>query len=97
MSENENKENSPVGFNLGQLFGGLVLISVGLLLLAQNAGWLKINFLFDWEHFWPLLIIFAGLTFIRTRRLLSTVIGIIFALILFGLVTWFALSMNLAL
>ncbi len=40
------------------LFSGLVLISVGLLLLLHNYGHLDLSTFFT--HWWPLLIIFWG-------------------------------------
>lgn len=47
------------------LFSGLVLLSVGILLLLHNYGHLNLNSFF--AHWWPLLIIFWGLVKLYER------------------------------
>lgn len=49
------------------LFSGLVLLSVGTLLLLHNYGHLNLNSFF--AHWWPLLIIFWGLVKLYERTL----------------------------
>ncbi|HEY1393446.1 MAG TPA: DUF5668 domain-containing protein [Methylibium sp.] len=43
---------------------GIVLIVVGLLLLANNLGWLGFAWLRDW---WPLLLVALGLWSVLTH------------------------------
>jgi DUF4097 and DUF4098 domain-containing protein YvlB len=49
------------------LFSGLVLLSVGILLLLHNYGHLELHTFFT--HWWPLLIIFWGLVKLYERTL----------------------------
>ena len=49
------------------LFSGLVLLSVGILLLLHNYGHLELHAFFT--HWWPLLIIFWGLVKLYERTL----------------------------
>ncbi len=49
------------------LFWGIFFVTIGLLFLARNMGWLAI----DWEtirNLWPLLLILAGVNLILERR-----------------------------
>ncbi|KAB7727871.1 hypothetical protein F5984_19060 [Rudanella paleaurantiibacter] len=49
------------------LFWGIFFITIGLLFLGRNLGWLAI----DWEtirNLWPLLLILAGINMILERR-----------------------------
>ncbi|CAG0986860.1 Protein LiaF [Anaerolineae bacterium] len=46
--------------NTGRIFGALILIVLGLLLLAGNFG----IFLFRWDMLWPLMLILFGIWFI---------------------------------
>jgi len=79
----------PFELNLGQLFLGLILIFGGLFFLAKNMGWLQINNIpVDWQRFWPVLLVFAGLAMIKTKNFVSTLIGLIATILVFGLVVW---------
>lgn len=49
------------------LFWGIALVTLGLLLVARNAGWLAV----DWHslvNLWPVLLILAGVNLILERR-----------------------------
>jgi hypothetical protein len=49
------------------LFWGIFFVTIGLLFLARNLGWLAI----DWEtvrNLWPVLLILAGINLILERR-----------------------------
>lgn len=49
------------------LFWGIFFVTIGLLFLARNLGWLSI----DWEtirNLWPVLLILAGVNLILERR-----------------------------
>lgn len=49
------------------LFWGIFFVTIGLLFLARNLGWLAI----DWEtirNLWPILLILAGINLILERR-----------------------------
>jgi hypothetical protein len=50
----EEPEESPVW--------GATLVGLGLLLLLNNLGWLRLA---DFHRFWPVLLIVAGVLFIR--------------------------------
>lgn len=63
------------------LFGPMLLIGLGLLLLLNNLGWLQVEI---WElvaRFWPLLLIAAGLDLLLGRRGFA---GGLLALLLIG-------------
>lgn len=72
-------------FNFGRLLFGLLIIIIGLVFLAQSAGWLnKIDF--DWWQLWPVLIIFFGLSILSGRGWISAAIGVVVTLIVLGIV-----------
>ena len=82
------KKTTKIELNLGQLFLGLILIFGGLLYLAKNMDWLNFELNLPLARFWPILLVFAGLAMIKTRSLLTTVLGIIAVLLTFAVIAW---------
>ena len=73
-------------FTPGRLFLGLLIIFIGLIFLAQNAGWIKVSFFFSWSLVWPIIIILIGLSLISFRGWLGAILGLIITLLIAGLV-----------
>jgi uncharacterized membrane protein (UPF0136 family) len=82
------KKTTKIELNLGQLFLGLILIFGGMLYLAKNMGWLNFELNFSWVRYWPILLVFAGLAMIKTRSLVTTILGLIAVLLTFAIVVW---------
>jgi len=72
--------------NFGKLFLGFLLIVIGFAYFAKTAGWIDINFNFDWWQLWPILIIFAGLSMFSARGWFSMIIGIIITFAILGMI-----------
>ncbi len=77
-----------IEMNLGQLFLGLILIFGGFIFLAKNMGWLEFKIAIELQRFWPIFLIFGGLAMIKTRSLLTTILGIVAVFLTFGVVVW---------
>ncbi len=89
------EENKP-GFNLGKFFFGTLIVLLGLFYLAKNVGWINFDLSFDLRQFWPLIIIFIGLSLIEFRGILGTLIGVLIFLLIVGAVIFLAMGqMNL--
>ena len=69
------------GFNFGNLFLGLIILSVGIFYLCKNYGWLPENLNLEILRLWPILIIAVGLSLLNNRGFLSRTIGFIIFLI----------------
>jgi len=78
----ENRKN----FTPGKFFLGLLVVIIGLVLLARNAGWIRTDLYLSFWKLWPIIIILIGLSLISFRGWFGALIGVIFALILAGLV-----------
>jgi hypothetical protein len=63
--------------NFGTLFLAILLISLGLLYLAKNTGWIYLDIDINWWQFWPVLIILLGLSMLSGRGWFSVAIGTI--------------------
>ncbi|MBI3742394.1 MAG: hypothetical protein HY257_11665, partial [Chloroflexi bacterium] len=79
------------------IIGPLILITIGVLLLLANLGYLPFSF---WEiaaRFWPLVLILIGLDIIfgRQSMLASLALIALWILLLAG-IFWYALSQNVA-
>ncbi|MEI7620248.1 MAG: Gmad2 immunoglobulin-like domain-containing protein [Candidatus Falkowbacteria bacterium] len=75
------------GSSFGKMFFGLILVLFGLFYLGRNLGFIpEINF--DFQAFWPMLIIFVGLLLINRRSRISIVIGVLSALVFMLIVTF---------
>lgn len=74
----DNTNKKP--FNIGRFFVGLIVIIFGLILLAQNAGWVDLHTLnLNWANLWPVFLILIGLSMLSSRGWVGTIIGILFA------------------
>ncbi|MCK5466389.1 hypothetical protein KAI56_02750 [Candidatus Parcubacteria bacterium] len=69
------------GFNFGNLFLGLIILSVGIFYLCKNYGWLPENLNLEILRLWPILIIAVGLSLLNNKGFLSKTIGFIIFLI----------------
>ncbi len=69
------------GFNFGNLFLGLIILSVGIFYLCKNYGWLPENLNLEILRLWPVLIIAVGLSLLNNKGFLSKTIGFIIFLI----------------
>lgn len=69
------------GFNFGNLFLGLIILSVGIFYLCKNYGWLPENLNLEILRLWPILIIAVGLSLLNNRGFLSKTIGFVIFLI----------------
>ena len=65
------------GFNFGNLFLGLIILSVGIFYLCKNYGWLPENLNLEILRLWPVLIIAVGLSLLNNKGFLSKTIGFI--------------------
>ena len=74
-----NRQNK--GFNFGNLFLGLIILSVGIFYLCKNYGWLPENLNLEILRLWPILIIAVGLSLLNNKGFLSKTIGFIIFLI----------------
>ncbi len=78
--------------NAGSVFIGLILIMAGFIYLADTLGFLDIKL--DLLKFWPVLIIFAGLSIMSSRSWISLLVGIFMALAVMFVVFWTLFSDN---
>lgn len=63
----DKKQPKNKGWNVGRWFWGLLLVIVGGLILANNLGWLSVNWDNLWR-LWPLVIVVAGLSVLSVRN-----------------------------
>lgn len=63
------------GYNFGNLFLGLIVVSVGIFYLSKNYGWLPQDVNMEIVRLWPVLIIAAGLSLLDGRGFLSKTSG----------------------
>jgi hypothetical protein len=75
----------------GRLTWGLVIIFIGLLFLGQNAGLIStLQMSGFFATFWPVFIIFAGLSILAKGHWLMGIISTLITLAILGLIlTWF--------
>ncbi len=80
----ENQYKKPL--NIGRFFVGLAIVLIGLVLLAQNSGWIDMRGLnINFADLWPVIIILIGLSMLSSGSVLGTIIGILFAVIVFAI------------
>ncbi len=86
-----NNTTSPLYREPPDILGGIMIVSVGILILLNNFGVVPWSFWSHILHFWPVIIVLTGLDILSGNkwqfRLLSTAIGIIilFFVFLYGL------------
>lgn len=85
------REHKEEKLNLGALFLGLMLIVIGLAYFAKASGLVPLpffNLIYNWPVFiFPILVIFVGLSMLRTRNVFAKIFGIIFVFILVALLS----------
>ncbi len=54
-----------IEFMWGPGLTGLVILLVGISLLARNLDWLDVDFSIFWKILWPLILILAGISFLK--------------------------------
>jgi hypothetical protein len=78
----------------GRFFWGTFFVVIGLLLLLANTDYIRVDWSLSWK-FWPLILVFWGLSKFTENRgakaVFATLNGIILACIVFGFFTfqWF--------
>ncbi len=64
------------------IFGGIILIFIGLVLLLVNLGYLQWNFFITFFSFWPIFLIALGLLIIFRGRLWVQILALLLILVL---------------
>lgn len=82
----QNSRNSQEGFNIGKFFVGSLLTIFGILFLIQELTGIGLGLQFNWNLIWPLLIVLIGFSLINLKGFQGKVIGILFTLIIVGLI-----------
>lgn len=80
----EESEHPKSNFNAAKIIWGLLLITIGVLILLGNIGILEVDLWQLWQ-LWPLLIIVAGISILALRGWLSVAISIIVTVVVLGL------------
>ncbi|MFA5013183.1 MAG: DUF5668 domain-containing protein, partial [Candidatus Paceibacterota bacterium] len=78
QEKKSNKKNDyceGTDFNFGIFFFGLMIVLIGLAVLVNSLGLMRINFNF-WQ-LWPLIIIFAGLSMISKKGWFANIIAVL--------------------
>ena len=71
------------------LFGPLLLIGIGVLLLLDQLGYLDLDFWALLGHYWPVILILIGLDLLLGRRsAIGGILGALVPLVLIGGVLW---------
>lgn len=65
LTESISSANRRGSIGWSQLISGLVLFGLGIILLGRNIGWFNIDLTNFWRYFWPVIIIFVGLSLLR--------------------------------
>lgn len=79
------------GDRTGGMTAGIVLISIGLLFLADRFDWLDLGPSWSWWQWWPVILIAVGLAKFLPGHTASDRAGAVFTILL-G--TWFLAVMN---
>ena len=61
--------------NFGIFFLGIIIVALGIFILGESLGILKMDLNF-WK-LWPLILIFFGLTILDRKSIVNTIIGIL--------------------
>ncbi|MEI6053992.1 MAG: DUF5668 domain-containing protein [Candidatus Saccharibacteria bacterium] len=90
-----NKANSTFSKNgnwgIGRIFWGLLLVLVGVMLIAENFGYINVNWV-DLLRLWPLLVIAAGLSILSVKSVVWKIFTIILAVVTLSAIAFVALS-----
>ena len=74
------------GFDLGKVIIGIIIISLGLLLLLSNLNILEVDFRTLANSlrpiFWPAIIILSGLSILTRKHVLSSILKVFFTILL---------------
>ena len=73
-------------WNLGKIFFGTSLVLIGLLYLLNNYGVFHLSNNFSIFDLWPLLIIFAGFSFINLKGWVGVLLSVLVGISLLGLI-----------
>lgn len=84
----EENTESKKGFNVGRILTGLTFVLIGVLALADNLGWLSVNWENLW-YFWPVIIIAVGLSIISINSIIWKLSIAIFGTVALIGVGWF--------
>ncbi|OQY35585.1 MAG: hypothetical protein B6I38_01485 [Anaerolineaceae bacterium 4572_5.1] len=90
MSENNKKDHSQ---HRPSVFGPMLLITAGIIFLANNLGIVSSSFWDTIVNLWPLLLVFAGIDGLVRRDgivwpLLLIIVGVFLTLRNFGVIAW---------
>lgn len=61
--------------NFGAFFLGIIIVALGIFILGESLGLLKMDLNF-WR-LWPLILIFFGLTILDRKSIVNTIVGIL--------------------
>lgn len=75
--ENKKSDDEVREFNFGRLFLGIVILAIGLFYLGRGTGIIPAGYNINIWQLWPVLIIYIGLSMLRSRGWFGTAIGII--------------------
>jgi len=90
-----NKFNSTVSksgnWGIGRIFWGLLLVMVGGMLIAENFGYINVNWVDLWR-LWPLLVIAAGLSILSVKSIVWKIFTVVLAVVTLSAIAFVALS-----
>lgn len=69
---------------VGRLLMGIMLLGIGFAFFARSAGWVHFEFTFNWDMFWPLLIIIFGLAIISRGGWVISVVSLLIVITVIG-------------
>lgn len=78
----------------GSIIGPLILITIGVLFLLANFGYLSSSFWLILVQFWPLILILAGLEILLARSRGGQLIVLVVGLLAVGGIVWLTLNPN---
>ena len=91
--ENNFKASKPKNdnWNIGRIFWGLLLVLIGGMLVADNFGWLNVNWGDLWR-LWPLVIIAIGVSILSVKGIVWKIFTIVLAAVTLGAIAFVALG-----
>lgn len=76
------------------IIGPLILITIGILFLLANLGYVNSSFWVTLVQFWPLILILVGLEILLGRTLAGQLVVLLVGLLAVGAVVWLTLNPN---